>query len=190
MTQFEYIAVLVSVIAGLGVVHLLSGVARFISTKGEWTPYWVHLLWTWNLFHFIVFFWWFVWRWSQISEWQLLLFLFILVYAVVVYLLCAVLFPPGEEKTDFREIYFQNRRSFFGLWIVLISLDILDTRIKMSHGLTGFGAFHVVVWSALIIGSLIASRSSSHRIHAAWAVLFFVIMSVFEYLNFSALRSD
>ena len=31
MTQFEYIAVLVSVIAGLGIVHLLRGVARFFT---------------------------------------------------------------------------------------------------------------------------------------------------------------
>ena len=160
MSQFEYIAVLVSVIAGLGVVHLLSGVARFISTRGEWKPYWVHLLWTWNVFHFIVFFWWFVWRWSEISQWQLLLFLFILIYAVAVYLLCAVLFPPGEQKTDFREIYFQNRAPFFGLWAVLIVIDIVDTRIKMRHGLSGFGVFHVVMWSILIVGSLIVFGKS------------------------------
>lgn len=115
MSQFEYIGVLVSVVTVLGVVHLLSGVARFISTKGRWSPYWVHLLWTWNVFHYLIFFWWFVWRWSAITEWRLPLYLFILLYAVVLYLLCAVLFPSGEEQTDFREIYFQNRRSFFGL---------------------------------------------------------------------------
>jgi len=92
VTQFEYIAVLVSVIAGLGIVHLLRGVARFFTARNIYKPYWVHLLWTWNVFHFIVFFWWFVWRWSSVTEWQLVLFLFILAYAICLYLMCAILY--------------------------------------------------------------------------------------------------
>jgi len=56
VTQFEYIAVLVSVIAGLGIVHLLRGVARFFTARNIYKPYWVHLLWTWNVCHFMAFF--------------------------------------------------------------------------------------------------------------------------------------
>jgi hypothetical protein len=190
VSQFEYIAVLVSVVTGLGVVHLLSGVARFIGTKGRWSPYWVHLLWTWNVFHYLIFFWWFVWRWSAITEWRLVLYLFILLYAVVLYLLCAVLFPPGEEQTDFRVVYFQNRGSFFGLWVLLIVIDVVDTKIKEHYGLSGFGALDILTWITLIAGSLVAARSRSHRVHAIWGVAFAVIMSVFEYVNFGALRAD
>ena len=190
MSQFEYIAVLVSVIAGLGIVHLLSGITRFLSTKGPWKPYWVHLLWTWNVFHFIVFYWWFFWRWSAISDWQLLLFLFILVYAVLLYMLCAILFPPNEKKTDFREIYYQNRKYFFGLWVLIMLIDIGDTQLKIYHGLSGFGSYHIFMYLALITGSILAARSSNHRFHIAWGFTFFGIMSGFEYLNFSVLRAD
>ena len=179
-----------SVIAGLGIVHLLQGITRFLSTKGPWKPYWVHLLWTWNVFHFIVFYWWFFWRWSAITEWQLLLFLFILIYAVILYMLCVILFPPGEDKTDFKEIYYQNRKPFFGLWVIAFIVDIGDTQLKIHYGLSGFGPLHAIMYLTLIIGSILAARSSNHKYHVFWGFMFFTIMSIFEYLNFSILRAS
>ncbi len=191
MSQFEYIAVLVSVIAGLGIVHLLSGVAGFFVADSRRRPYWVHMLWTWNVFHFIVYYWWFVWRWSAVVEWQLLLYFFILLYAVCLYLLCAILFPPGiRGDADFRSIYYKNRRVFFVLWAFTVILDIVDTNLKMQLGLSGFGASLIVIWSLLMAGSLVAARVQSHAYHAAWGVIFFVLMAYFEFANFSVLRAD
>jgi len=191
VTQFEYIAVLVSVIAGLGIVHLLRGVARFFTARNIYKPYWVHLLWTWNVFHYIVFFWWFVWRWSAVSEWQLLLFLFVLVYAICLYLMRAFLYPPDQKcEGDFKGVYFSNRQAFFLLWVITIIIDIVDTRLKMSIGLTGFGAMHVIVWVTVIAGSLIAAKVKNHAYHAIWGMVFFGLMSYFELMNFSILRAD
>ena len=45
MTTFEYLAVLISIIVGLGITHLLGGVARFIHHPDRYKFYWVHLLW-------------------------------------------------------------------------------------------------------------------------------------------------
>ncbi len=187
MSQFEFIAVLVSIITGLGVVRLLSGLAQFLSRNRR--SYWVHLFWTWNVFHFIVFFWWFFWRWSTISEWNLLLFLFVLVYSVVMYLLCALLYPAGEGRTNFEEIYYEKRTWFFGLWVLVIIIDIVDTNWKMYYGMSGFGLFLVTVWGLIIAGSLIAARTANRYFHAAWAVIFFLIMSTVEFVNFSTLRA-
>jgi len=189
VSQFDYIAVLVSVVVGLGVVHLLAGASRFLIARGEWKPYWVHLLWTWNVFHYLVFFWWFVWRWSTVSEWSLLLFLFVLLYAVAIYLLCAVLYPDTDGRRDYREIYFENRTVFFSLWVLLILVDVVDTRLKQHYGLGGFGPAQDLAYATIVIGSVVSARSSSHRVHAIWGILFFAIMSAFEFANFSVLRS-
>jgi hypothetical protein len=190
LNQFDYIAVLVSVIVGLGVVHLLAGTARFLTERGRRKPYWVHLLWTWNVFHYLVFFWWFVWRWSTLAEWSLLLFLFILLYSVCIYLLCVVLYPDPDDPRPAREIYFENRTVFFGLWILLIMVDFADTRLKEHYGLSGFGLGQVLAYLVIVVGSAICARSSDHRVHAAWGILFFAIMSAFEYVNFSVLRAS
>ena len=190
MTQFDYIVVLVSVIVGLGVVHLLAGVARFLTHRDEWKPYWVHLLWTWNVFNYLVFFWWFVYRWKMVREWSLLLFLFVLMYSIGIYMLCAVLYPEKEDRRAYREIYFENRSVFFGLWIILIVFDFIDTHLKEHYGLSGFGIIQILNYLVIVVGSAIAARSKSHRVHATWAILFFIIISAFEYVNFRVLRSN
>jgi hypothetical protein len=188
VSQFEFIAVLVSIVAGLGVVRLLNGVSQFLSVGRR--PYWVHLLWTFNVFHFIVFFWWFLWRWTAIAEWNLLLFLFILMYAVVMYLLCALLYPTGEERSDFKEVFYEKRKWFFALWVIAILMDIVDTYWKAQYGLSSYGSFLVVIWGLIITGSLIAFWTENRRYHAAWAIMFVIIMSTIEYVNFSTLQAN
>ena len=188
MSQFEFIAVLVSVVTGLGVVRLLNGFAGFLSTGQKY--YWVHLLWTWNVFHFIVFFWWFFWRWSGIVEWNFLLFLFVLIYSVIMYLLCALLYPVGQDTMNFEKSYFDRRRWFFGLWVLVMMADIIDTNWKAHYGMSGFGWFLATVWGLIVAGSLTAAWTDNRRFHAAWAVIFFLIMSTVEFVNFSTLRAD
>jgi hypothetical protein len=191
VSQFEYVVVLISVIAGLGIVHLLRGVASFFTAPDLYKPYWVHLLWTWNVFQFIVFFWWFVWRWSAVSEWQLLLFFFVLIYAICLYLLCAVLYPTDHRgKVDFRTVYMDNRRVFYLLLVITMLVDIVDTRWKLSVGLTALGIMHTVIWVTVIVGSLIGAKVKNHIYHAVWGFIFFALMSYIQLAQFSVLRAD
>jgi hypothetical protein len=87
-------------------------------------------------------------------------------------------------------LYYGNRPVFFGLWVITIVLDIIDTRWKMSLGLQGFGTTIIVLWTTLITGSLIAAKVRNHVYHAFWAIAFFAFMAFFEYLAFSVLRAD
>ena len=45
MDIFEYVAVLTSIIIGLGITHLLRGVAGLIQHPDQHRIYWVHLIW-------------------------------------------------------------------------------------------------------------------------------------------------
>jgi hypothetical protein len=123
-------------------------------------------------------------------DWNFLLFLFVLVYSVVLYLLCALLYPTGESKIDFNEAYFEKRKSFFGLWVLVMIIDIVDTNWKASYGMSGFGLFLFTVWGLIITGSLIAAWTANRHFHAAWAVSFLLIMSTVEFVNFSVLRAN
>ena len=190
MSQFEYIAVLVSVVTGLGIVHLLTGIARFVTTRDQWKPYWLHLLWTWNVFHFLVFFWWFLWRWTVVSDWQLAVYLFILIYGMGLYLLCPILYPPvGDGEVDFKEIFYENRKSFFALWAVLMIIDFIDTNLKISYGLSSLGPFYYVANTSLFVGSLVSARTANEKWHIAWAWIFFGFMAAIEWQSFGTLRS-
>ena len=76
------------------------------------------------------------------------------------------------------------------LWVLVMIIDIVDTSWKAHYGMSGFGLFLVTVWGLIIAGSLVAARTASKHFHMAWAVIFFLIMSTVEYVNFSTLRVD
>jgi hypothetical protein len=46
---FDYFAVLISVILGLALIHPLRGLAKLIQMRHEIKPYWVHIVWTFNV---------------------------------------------------------------------------------------------------------------------------------------------
>ena len=175
MSQFEYVAVFVSIVAGLGVVHLLLGFTRLLTAR-EPVRYRLTLLWTVGVFSYLVFFWWTTFRWSVIEEWRLWTLLWMLAFAIVLYLLCAVLYPPGDDTSDYTETFFRHRRTFFGLWILLMVFEFVDSMIKGRIGLvTGTGELPQVgelalLYTVLSLGHLFAGRSASVRFHTFWAV--------------------
>ena len=58
MDLFEYISVLTSIIIGLGMAHLLRGLASLVQHPGRNRVYWVHLVWVGYMFFNMIFFWW------------------------------------------------------------------------------------------------------------------------------------
>ena len=105
MTTFEYLAVLVSIIVGLGITHLLGGVARFIHHSGRYKFYWVHFLWTLFVFIYLLFFWWFQLWMNRVEEWSVFLYAFLVLYSVLLYLLCVIITPPETpEGLDLRPL--------------------------------------------------------------------------------------
>ena len=46
MTPYEYLTVFVSVVIGLAIVHLLSGVSLILDTRVKERVDWVHAVWT------------------------------------------------------------------------------------------------------------------------------------------------
>ena len=124
-----------------------------------------------------------VWRirdaYGDSPQWNLFAFLYILVFAVVRYLQCVVLFPADDGTTDFRDIYFRNRKPFFGLEILALWLSFGDALLKQRLGVADYGSglaagLGVAVLATVML--LIARHSSSSRFHAAYAV--FAVLAI------------
>ena len=86
MDPFSYLSVLTSIILALGITHLLTGLGRLLQSRGQVHIYWVHLLWTFNVFLFLVLNWWILFRWHTQQQWSFFLFLFVLLSPTVAYL--------------------------------------------------------------------------------------------------------
>ncbi len=90
MTKFEFIAVLLSIIFGLGLTNLLSGVLQAFY-KRELTD--TRLAWSILVGNILLVDWWLLFRWSGHSDWRFHEFLYLVIWATVHYLMAVSLYP-------------------------------------------------------------------------------------------------
>jgi hypothetical protein len=132
LTSFEFLSVLISVVVGLGVAHLLMGIGRLIHRSGTTRLSAAHLLWTAWVFLFLVVYWWtIVFGYQDWQNWNIVLFLFVLMYGVLIFLMAVVLYPPDlPESWDMQAHFIAKRRWFFGIFALLVLTEFTDTGLK------------------------------------------------------------
>jgi hypothetical protein len=170
--MFEYVMVLVSIIIGLAITHLLQGIARIVQHPGQHRLYWVHLVWVAWAFCAVITWWWWEFRFRSIETWTFQLYFFVLGYAFLNYLLCALLFPDDLDRYDGYETYFYSRRAwFFSLGAAYFAVDLVDTLAKGTAHFASFGLEYPLATGSMIVLCLFAAVSRNERFHAAFAVL-------------------
>jgi hypothetical protein len=113
MSEFEYPAVLVSIILGLGITRLLEGVGRTGHRRDECRLDLIHTVWTAATFTILVLNWWVFFESRTLTDWSFGVFLVVVLWAVQFYLLAVVLYPPDmAEREDYGAVFERNRRRF------------------------------------------------------------------------------
>jgi hypothetical protein len=171
MGMFEYVAVLTSIIVGLGMTHLLQGTARLIQEPEEGRPYWIHLGWVLYMFVTAIFWWWWEFRLGSLATWSFQVYAFVILFAVALFLLCALLFPPNLDRYDgFKGYFYSQRAWFFGLFIVFQLIDVGDTMLKGEDYLAGLGLEYVLVRVIKISFCLVGMRTEKEWFHGPFVV--------------------
>ncbi len=176
MGVFEYLGVLISVIMGLGITHLATGASKLIQNRETVRFYIPHALWTINVLVYILLVWWGMFWWSNHTDWYAYEYLFITAYAIVLFLLAALLYPWDlRHDIDVRKYFFANRRWFFGTLFVAWTIDYPETLLKSETGLRGLPEeYHVFMGLHLIIaatGWMTRQRVVHTLLPIAWLTL-------------------
>jgi hypothetical protein len=186
--MFEYVMVLASIIIGLAMTHILQGVARLVQHPRRARLYWVHLCWVLYMFLIAVFWWWWEFRFQSIQEWTLQLYLFVLGYAFLIYLVCALLFPADLEGYDGFKDYFYSRRAwFFGLQAAWLAVDLGDTLLKGSGHFAKFGLEYPVATICQIALCIAAAIIRNERFHGAFVVAMLLYQAYWSLRYFGTL---
>ncbi|MFN8379924.1 MAG: hypothetical protein U0452_14770 [Anaerolineae bacterium] len=188
MEPFAYLSVLTSLVIGLGIARLLTGVGWMMQARGKVRYSWTHALWILNVFLFALLNWWILFRWRTQEEWTFFLLLFVLATPTITFLLTVLLFPENMgEDFDFGEYFFGNRHWFFALSALLAPLDAIDTALKGVDHLIAQGIIYpftiVLITTLMIIGAYTPNRTY-HRI---FAVFFLGYLLVFIGINLRVL---
>jgi hypothetical protein len=177
MSVFEYLGVLVSVIVGLGITHVLAGFSKMIHRRDTLKVYWVHVFWSINLLIQIVAVWWGMFWWSSLTQWSFFQFLFIVSYAILLFLGAGMLYPwTVPDDFDFEHHYFHNRRWFFGILFVVWLVDIPETLFKAGIGLRGAPGMYLLFVVFMLTSCAVCATSRRRSVHAIMAPLWLIVL--------------
>jgi len=172
MELFEYIAVLTSIIIGLGMAQLLLGLTRLIQHPEKAKPYWIHLCWVFFMFLYAVFWWWWEFKLGDVEVWTFGMYLFVIFYAFLVFLLCSLLFPTDFSGYDgFKDYFYSKRAWFFGVYCLSEIIGFGDTALKGMEYFYGLGPQYVIAATTTIVLSAIAIFTRNEKFHAAFVMV-------------------
>lgn len=175
LSQFEYVVVITSIIVGLAIAQLMQGVAQSIQHSNSKPVYWVHLTWAATILLNIVWWWWAAYSYRETPIWTIQRYAFVLGFASLYYVICAVLFPKSLEGfSGYKEFFYARRAWIFGLIAAYTLIDLLEFVVKGYEYFSRFGLEYVITSSATAILCIVGAISRNERFHAIFAVTVFV----------------
>ena len=187
--------VLVSIVIGLGIAHILLGIGGIIdrlSGRGERLELSVaHAAWLAFCFLWMVMFWWWEYRFSsRVSEWTMGLYLFLITYAISLFLISVVLVPRSWDGVTSLKDYFLGRRVwFYSLLLLIVVLDTFDSYLKGGiEYILETGATNIAFSISTIPVAIVGIKTENMRFHSCAGVLFvsLQILLGFGYLDLLA----
>ncbi|MGY3587543.1 phosphoglycerol transferase MdoB-like AlkP superfamily enzyme [Bradyrhizobium sp. USDA 4341] len=187
---FVHIRIIVGMILGISVARLVTGVTRFIQHPGKERIDLLHLGWAVFVFLSIIHFWWFEFALSGIARWTFESYFLLICYSVVFVMLSAMAFPDNVgDHSGLSEYFWDHRNTFYGLILILLLVDVLDTLLKgSSYYHQVYGWYYPIRQGLLIggtIGALISNSKRYHVLFVAFALVFQVawIASLFDVIG-------
>jgi hypothetical protein len=175
MSVFEFILIPASIIAGLGITELLSGVVRML--RGDLKAGALHSLWVLLVFLLQVQWLWSQWSNSERGEWAFPEFALLLLEPIGLYLVAALLFPAENSRTTLDEHILAHRRSIFPIAGATLALFLISNLIGPTVPTVG----KVVPRVVGILGCGVLTVTGSRRIHWAILTLFLLMLPWYIY---------
>jgi len=186
MDQFNYLAVLISIILGLGITQLLSGFGRWIEHRASFRAYAPAICWAFLLLVIQVQCWWSMFGLREQSDWTFLKFIAVLMQPIILYLQAIVVLPGASSTTlDLRSNFYAQRVWFFGLMIALLVASVCKDLILNGHlPETNNLAYHAL----MLVIAVIAIATDRPRVQEVIAYGSVVLMGSYIWLLFSRLQ--
>ena len=180
MKPFDYLAVVTSIVLGLGITQLMTGVGQLLVIHNRVQSPWIPLAWVLILLLAQLEFWWWHFGLASRQEWRFFSFLLLLASPVLMYLLSVLIFPkvdgPGPECTvNWFDHHAANRHWFFALAIAVLAVNTLEA---MSRGDKFFNIIRLShsIWAGLFVVAMLVQECVAQ---AAVAVGTLVLLLLF-----------
>ena len=168
--------------------QLLLGVSRLIQDPEQARPYWVHLSWVLTMFVYSVFWWWWEFNLNELEVWTFGAYLLVILYAFLIFLMCALLSPVKVSGYDgFEDYYYTKRAWIFGTFLMMQFVDIGVGLIKGIDYFLELGALYYVGESLIIVFSAMAIVTRNKSFHAAFVLALLTFLVVQGFLSYGTI---
>ncbi|MFZ6010581.1 MAG: hypothetical protein ACOYXT_09555 [Bacteroidota bacterium] len=186
ISPFEYVTVLISIILGMGITQIVSGLAQIIHRWEKVRIYWPHLVLIILVFIIHIQEWWIIYEMEDLKYWRLATFLFTILYPVNLYILARILFPIDwkDGVVDLKLFYYQNFRRIYLFIISLDVLAIIDNVLISGYAIRD----QLPQLSILTVLAIVASRNKRNEfVHHSVAVFLLLIAFITIALTWNTL---
>jgi hypothetical protein len=179
LDAFLHVRIIIGIVTGLAISRLLTGLARVVR-RGRWKgPSALHVGWALFLLLFIIHFWWFELGLLRVEKWTFGLYLFVIFYAILLFLAGTVLFPDDDDEYGrSQESLDRQQRWFFGLLALIFLADLVDTIFKGLPHLQALGSEYLVRAAIFCVLSVAAMVVRSRLFQGAYLAFGLVYQTV------------
>jgi hypothetical protein len=118
MALFEFLMIMISIVIGLALSEMLTGLGRLVRERDTVQFYWIHLLFQFGLFFGLLQQWWESWDLVDIGTIGFPSALLLLFPSIILYLIAHLLYPRTAPGADLQEYYFKQSPILWGLVVV------------------------------------------------------------------------
>jgi len=154
MSRFEFIFVLISIVAGLVLTQLLSGLTRSLRQSGRNVDI-AHALFTLATIALLHGVWWSSFRWEEHQTWTYLEYSLIFVYISMFYVMAEILHPRTSTiEPRFDEIRFP----FYAVLIIFVSYEPLIVYVRDGNLSLIYLSMIILIIALAVIGLFLRNR--------------------------------
>ena len=165
MSEFEYLAVFVSMIFGISVTHVLAGIIRSVY-RGESNQ--THLVFTAFFFFVAILNWWTAYSWHDVDVWSFDSFLIIIIWSISHYVAAITLYPP--QSTGSEEPFEYQQNWFLWAFVGILITEVLQTAARGDVFTPWYYLPFVAHYLAITLIAIIVNKAKLDR-WVAWYLL-------------------
>jgi hypothetical protein len=167
VSRFEFIFVLISIVAGIALTQLLSGLPRSLR-PAEGKVDIAHVLFSLATILLLMAVWWNSFRWEQSEAWTFVEYSLIFVYISIFYVMAAILHPTHSSAVPkFNEV----RTQFYVVFFLYNFVEILVVYVRDGY-LSPWGYLPLPVHLGVLAGTGIFLRNRRFdQFFGAWYLL-------------------
>lgn len=170
MSEFEVLSVLISIVIGLGLTNLLSGLGNAFHYRAHNKMDAVHIAWTVSVFFLLVLNWWVALLWRGFENWTFTVFFINIAWTISMYMMTIALYPSDLSRdTNYREVFEANRTWLLVTFIVMVILDFVVSLIRDGYVINPLYSGYIV--SLIVISVVgIVYKNRRYDLISAWYV--------------------